>query len=712
MERRYSVRGFLFLVILFFVSTTFIGFVSVNKGYAVPASPEIRTLVQRDGSLIRAKQWGDENHHGWKTEDGYSIVFDEKLENWTYAVHDLTGNLISSSKVVGRDDLPANSYPHLRPLEKFLSKKIQRKTSKELLIESEFYQKVVPLTGTAKIPVILINFKDRPYYTYTKGDFDSLLFSSGTHSMKDYYEEVSYGKFSVSGGSGGVVGWYTASQNHDYYGQNDVYGDDMWPGDLVYEAVQAADDYIDFAEYDTDNDGYVDVVDIVHQGTDEAAGGSATDIWSHRWSLNGAQYYGRSNYGAYTTNDKNSKGKYVKINDYLIVAEKHYDNTQETVGVFAHEYGHALGLPDLYDTDYSSEGIGEWSLMAGGSYNQTSRYGDRPAHLDPWSKYFLGWVTPTKVMGDLINEPITAASSASDVYQLLSGNPLSGEYFLVENRQKSGFDAGLPGNGLLIWHIDGNVISNKLSKNKVNNNECYPPNNCASNHYGVALIQADGNWDLENGINRGDSTDPWSSDLGKTSFTNISSPNSKLYNGSDSNISVTEISSSASTMTATLSMQGVVPPPGTPTPTPTVTSTPGTPTPTPSPTVTATPGTPTPTPTATSTPGTPTPSPSPTPEPCKPKKLKVSPNPLKLAKLTSAQETVTLTCKKGLPSANRLVKVKIVSGKKRVTVSPTTKETDENGQTTFTITATEKTGNAVVRFKYKNLTRDVTVKVR
>jgi len=90
----------------------------------------------------------------------------------------------------------------------------------------------------------------------------------------------------------------------------------------------------------------------------------------------------------------------------------------------------------------------------------------------------------------------------------------------------------------------------------------------------------------------------------------------------------------------------------------------------------------------------------------------VSPNPLKLAKLTSAQETVTLTCKKGLPSANRLVKVKIVSGKKRVTVSPTTKETDENGQTTFTITATEKTGNAVVRFKYKNLTRDVTVKVR
>ncbi|MBW7898346.1 MAG: SBBP repeat-containing protein [Candidatus Brocadia sapporoensis] len=135
-------------------------------------------------------------------------------------------------------------------------------------------------------------------------------------------------------------------------------------------------------------------------------------------------------------------------------------------------------------------------------------------------------------------------------------------------------------------------------------------------------------------------------------------------------------------------------------------------TPTPSPTVTSTPDTPTPTPTVTSTPGTPTPTPSPTPEPCKPKKLKVRPKSLKLARETSVQKTVTLTCKEGLPSANRLVKVKIVSGKKRVTVSPSMKETDGNGQATFTITATEKTGNAVVRFKYKNLTGDVTVKVK
>lgn len=476
-----------------------VGFVSIDKGYAVPASPEIHTLVQLDGTLIMAKQWGDENCHGWETEDGYTILFDENLKNWTYAVHDLTGKLISSSKIVGRDDMPVNCQPHLRYTGEFLSKEIQGKaykTSKELSIKSNFYQGVATPTGTANIPVILINFKDTSY-TYTKGDFNTLLFSSGTYSMKDYYEEVSYGKFSVSGGSSGVVGWYTASNTHDYYGNNNASGSDMWPGDLVYEAVKAADVDVNFAEYDMNNDGYVDVVDIVHQGTDEASSSKITDIWSHRSNLHDTFQYGFSHYSEYITNDKNAMGNYVRINDYVIQAEKQRDNSQETIGVFAHEYGHALGLPDLYDTDGTSLGIGDWSLMASGSYNRVSKPGDRPAHMDAWSKYLLGWTTPVKVMEPLENAPIKEASFAPDVYQILPGDPLSGEYFLVENRQKSGFDVGLPGTGLLIWHVDGDTISNTQTSNKVNNDECYQPSNCADKHYGVALIQADGEWDLE-----------------------------------------------------------------------------------------------------------------------------------------------------------------------------------------------------------------------
>lgn len=553
------------MCISFFIVVTLVGFLFPNKkGYAIPAAPFIHTLTQSDGTSFKARQWGDESSHGWETEDGYTIVFDEGMNYWTYATHDTNGELVSSLKVVGKEDIPNSCLPHMRPVDQASLNIIKHMTTREILkasqgegysTEGEAIQKVVPSTGTANIPVILINFSDTTT-AYTKTDFNTLLFGTGNYSMKDYYKEVSYSKFTVSSGPSGVVGWYTASKTHDYYGQNlnNKQGNDAWPADLVYEAVKAADAVVDFSSYDSDGDGYVDAVDVIHQGTDEAASAISTDIWSHRWSLNSAKNYGQSHYGEYTTNDKNSKGNYVKINDYTLEAEKAADGTQETVGVFAHEYGHALGLPDLYDTDYSSQGIGYWSLMAGGAYNYVTKSGDRPPHLDAWCKYYLGWVTPTQVSGTLTSEPITQAATTADVYKLLSGNPSSGEYFLVENRQKTSFDAGLPSSGLLIWHIDGNTIASKNLTNTVNDSECYPPGNCSINHYGVALIQADGQWNLEKNINQGDAGDPYPGLTNNTSFTGTSSPNSKLYNGSNSNVSITNISASGSTMTATLSV--------------------------------------------------------------------------------------------------------------------------------------------------------------
>lgn len=234
------------------------------------------------------------------------------------------------------------------------------------------------------------------------------------------------------------------------------------------------------------------------------------------------------------------------INDYVIQPET-LGGGMQTMGVFAHEYGHAIGLPDLYDTDGSSEGIGDWSLMAGGSWNYVTRSGDRPAHMDAWCKYKLGWVMPTRVTGTLMNEPITQAATAADVYQLGNGSPvlLGGEYFLVENRQKAGFDAGLPGAGLLIWHIDESMTTN--------NSECYPGGpDCSIQHYHVALEQADNLWELGKNIDRGDTGDPYPGSTGNTSFTGSSSPNSNLYNGNPSNASVTNISTPGYTMTATL----------------------------------------------------------------------------------------------------------------------------------------------------------------
>ena len=518
---------------------------------AVPAAPVLHTLSQPDGTTFRARQWGDENLHGWETEEGFTVVRDERLNRWTYAEHAADGRLISTSRLAGKDKLPAGLSKRIRPRGAALQEIEMKRLSRELQPQSlapqglsdASLQFVVSPSGAGNIPVILINFNNTPT-SYTPSDFNTLLFGTASFSMKDYYTEVSYGAFTVSAGPGGVVGWYTAAKDHDYYG----YANGMSrAAALVKEAVIAADATgFNFAPYDQDGDCYVDVVNIVHQGTGTEASGNNNDIWSHRWEL-------RSGTGSpYTTNDNctANPSQKVKVNDYVIQPEVLWGG-QQTMGVFAHEYGHALGLPDLYDTDGSSEGIGNWSLMAGGSWNYASRAGDRPAHPDAWCKYYLGWVAPTAVSGTLTNEAIAQAATSGDIYQLRSGSPLSGEYFLIENRQKSGFDEGLPDSGLLIWHIDGSKISSLMGSNTVNNAECYPPSNCTVNHFGVALIQADNLWNLEKGTNRGDAGDTYKS-AGNATFDVTSSPNSNLYNGSASNISVTNIGVSGATMYATL----------------------------------------------------------------------------------------------------------------------------------------------------------------
>jgi M6 family metalloprotease-like protein len=524
--------------------TSLVIFSLPRKCLAVPAAPLAHTLTQPDGSTFQARQWGDESIHGWETIDGYSIVFDQDLQCWTYAEHDIAGRLTSSAKIAGKYPPPADFPRHLRPTGEFSSMSHRKRAPQE--VSPEFISSI----GTAKIPVFLIKFSDTiTIPTHTTDEFNSLLFGTGNNTMNDYFKEVSYNAFSISGT---VTGWYTASNTHDYYGQNNALtGFDMYPATLVTEAVAAADAAgFNFVPYDQDGDCYVDVVAIIHEGTGAEASRYPSDIWSHSWDLYSAHYYNdQDGNGIYTTKCPCSKGGFIKVNDYIIMPEK-LSNQISTIGIFAHEYGHALGLPDLYDTDSSSQGIGYWSVMASGSWNGVWINGDRPAHMDAWCKYYLGWVTPTLVTGTLPNEPINQAETYADVYQLLSGSPSSsiGEYFLVENRQKAGFDTGLPGSGLLIWHIDESQNSNA--------NECYPSllYNCNSlRHYHVALEQADNLWELEKRINSGNSGDPYPGSANNRSFNDTSSPSSNLYSGSPSNVSVTSISDSGTTMIATLS---------------------------------------------------------------------------------------------------------------------------------------------------------------
>ncbi|MDA8137631.1 MAG: M6 family metalloprotease domain-containing protein [Desulfobacteraceae bacterium] len=527
-----------------------IALMSYHTGYCVPAITSVQEMQQPDGTTFQAKIWGDEGRHGWETADGYTIVQDPTTRVWRYATEGGNGRGAAVGAVVGRANATPGSAKHIRPARGSAPRKFRNGAANVQLPTANRQ----PVTGTRPVPVLMVNFSDTTP-TYNAADFDHLLFGTGNKSMKEYYEEVSHGAFSVSAGTAGVTGWYTASHTHDFYGTNDANGYDRYPATLVREAVVAADASIDFSQYDSDGDCRVDSVVIVHQGSGEEAGGPDSDIWSHSWSLNSASYFG-DGAGQYLTNDVAPCGQII-INNYVIQPEKLWGQLQ-TIGVFAHEYGHALGLPDLYDVDYSSSGIGDWGLMSGGSWNYVSWPGDSPAHLCAWSKYFLGWVNPVQVSGSLVDQAIAPAAEADDVYLFYSAHPANpNEYFLVENRQKVGFDKGLPGSGLAIWHIDEAKAS---YANEDNSQECAPPMDCATTHYRVALVQADGDWDLELGFNQGDRGDLFPGTSHNTAFTFGADPDSVYYDGTPSHLSITGIVESGTTIRATLTQAYAIAP--------------------------------------------------------------------------------------------------------------------------------------------------------
>ena len=207
------------------------------------------------------------------------------------------------------------------------------------------------------------------------------------------------------------------------------------------------------------------------------------------------------------------------------------------IGVFAHEFGHAFGLPDLYDTDDDngdSEGIGNWGLMAGGSWGGDGASPETPSHMSAWSKEFLGWINPTVVGGDQTPATIKNVEENDKSYKIAVD---SNEYYLVSNRQKKGFDANLPQSGLLIWHINQAVVNAGLPNNRVNSDE---------NSKGVDLEGADGNNDLDNTTNRGDAGDIFPGSSDKRKFDKTTSPSSS------GSVAVCEISNSADSMTANL----------------------------------------------------------------------------------------------------------------------------------------------------------------
>jgi immune inhibitor A len=325
--------------------------------------------------------------------------------------------------------------------------------------------------GEKKALILLVDFPDNAHQ-YPSASFDSLIYYDGVSSLRNYYREVSFDRFAISQASE-VTDWLRIPRDYSYY-IGDSFG--LYPGafpqnvqGIVWAACSLADPLVDFTQFDEDNNDTVDIVFVVHAGpgAEEGFAGYTQHVWSHQWQLSNT---GTGCPGAYLTAD----GVYV---DYYSMEPERFEQYtgRITVGVFAHEFGHILGLPDLYDTDYSTYGIGVFGLMGAGSWGRADDRdppGSSPAHLCAWSKYQLGFVTPTAVdrvgISKLENQNIPCASCNAVAYRLIEdpGGPdwdypgTTGEYFLVENRFRRGFDSSLPGDGLLILHIDDSRASN------------------------------------------------------------------------------------------------------------------------------------------------------------------------------------------------------------------------------------------------------------
>ena len=239
---------------------------------------------------------------------------------------------------------------------------------------------------------ISVDYGDKMLFQTPASVYDEILETGSGLTMKKYYLDMSDNNLDLDFD---IKGPYNAPYGWQYYGKNDSNDFDMYPGELVGFAVPAAEkDGVDFSQYDNEGNGFVDTVIVLHAGQGEETGADPDTIWSHNWTLSGAASYGDG------TGSRDYDGKI--INNYTIQPEYSKNPGEPTIGVFCHEFGHVLGLPDLYDTipdkNNPTNGVGDWSLMSGGSWG--SGNGSDPAPLLAWERYDISgddsWITLTE----------------------------------------------------------------------------------------------------------------------------------------------------------------------------------------------------------------------------------------------------------------------------------------------------------------------------
>lgn len=508
----------LFLTLLLCLTTLSAAFATVVK--SVPIE-----YKQSDGTTTTIIVYGDERVTWAKTTDGYTLLRADN-DDYLYAIPNGYDG-IKISTIIAHD--PRNRTKEELALLSTLQKnlfynKTQIELMKQFSAAREDYNKKINSVKAAngqtedyKMVVILMSFNDYEFST-PQSDVNNLFnqvgYSKNGHpgSVHDYFDATSSGMLNLSAT---VVGPYVADSSIQYYGQSytgEYNGqsytiNDLHVRDLIEEAVTKANNDVDFSQFTNGNGNYVSCVYVIFAGHPQSAGGNPSYlIWPHRSSLSSPMYVD----GVY-------------VSDYGCSSEfegsTYYDSPM-MIGTICHEFSHVLGQPDYYDTDYELHGNafnpGEWDLMASGNYNGGGAF---PPLWSAQERNVRGYVT---IDIESINTDITLGElrkTARAVRLSYAGN--NNEYFLLENRQNTGWDAYLPGHGMLIYHVDNSVSG--WSSNCAN---------CDTAYLGYELMTAGGSEHQRQwGSFVYDQSQPFPGSTNNTSFKDNTDPSSISNHG-------------------------------------------------------------------------------------------------------------------------------------------------------------------------------------
>lgn len=474
------------------------------KIHAVKAQPGLITVTQPDGTQLSVRLIGDEHFHYFLTDDGYPLINDNDV--YYYASSTPDGKLLQSPMKA----LPASMRS--QEAKKFLQKVDAARTVEAMPRRYGLFPgSSFPAKGEQKALVILVEFADCEFFTPDANQyFTSLLNAEGcdldcaTGSARDYFVQNSSGIFLPDFD---VYGPVTLSQPVKYYGGNDRWGNDEAPHKMIIEACQLLDSEVDFSLYDRDGDGTIDNVFVFYAGRGEATSGGANTVWPHSARITEWEPMTEYLFDG------------VMLDSYACTNEQVGNHTCG-IGTFCHEFSHVLGLPDLYATSYSTAFTpGDWSLLDSGSYNNGEK---TPAGYSIFERYALGWIDPKVITG--AEQEITLRNVAENDGGIIA-TARENEFFLLENRQQTGWDTYIPGHGMLVWHVD--YRESVWANNTVNNSQ---------RHQYVDLEEAD---NIRSAFTR--AGDAFPGTAGVTEFTADTTPALRPWSGDDMHLALTGI---------------------------------------------------------------------------------------------------------------------------------------------------------------------------